>query len=343
MSNDLDCPVSSTLRCGVLGVGRIGRIHAANLAGQVRGAALVALADPQPEPLAALAHDLGVSRTYADYRDLLRADDIDAVVVCTPTSTHYDVLMAAAASGKRIFTEKPIDLRLDRIDAINAEMDKRGVPMMVGFQRRYDPDFRRVRDAVREGVVGDVHVVRITSRDGQPPSRDFIPTSGGIYLDMIVHDLDMVRFVTGSEVTGVFAKATVLIDRMFADFGDWDTAVTTLTLANGAIATIDNSRHAVYGQDQRLEVFGSKGMVAAANHGVDRVVSADAGGFRGPRLVDFFPVRYRDAYRLEMQAFVDALASGEPMPVTGADGRQAVVIGMAATTSAKENRFVTLG
>lgn len=330
------------LRVGVLGVGRIGRIHATNLARGVAGATLVALADPQPGPLADLAGELGGPRTYADYRDLLHAADIDAVAVCTPTSTHYQVLMDVAASGRSIFTEKPIDLDLGRIDDINAEVARRGLNMMVGFQRRYDPDFRRVRDLVQAGAVGDVHMVRISSRDAIPPSREFVPTSGGLFLDMTVHDLDIVRFLTGSEVTGVFAKGAVLVDPMFAEFEDWDTAVLTLTLANGALATIDNSRRAVYGQDQRIEVFGSKGMVAADNHAVDRVTAANAEGGRSARLVDFFPERYREAYRLEMQAFVDAVRAGAPMPVTGADGRQAVVIGMAARQSARENRFVTI-
>jgi myo-inositol 2-dehydrogenase/D-chiro-inositol 1-dehydrogenase len=329
-------------RVAVLGVGRIGRIHATNLARGVAGATLVAIADPQPRPLAALARELGGPRTYADYRELLAADDVDAIVVCTPTATHYQVLMDVAATGRPIFTEKPIDLDLAKIDLINAEVARRGLPMMVGFQRRYDPDFRRVRDLVRAGAAGDVHIVRITSRDAQPPSREFVPTSGGLFLDMTVHDLDMVRFVTDAEVTGVYAKATVLVDPMFAELGDWDTAVLTLTLTNGAIATIDNSRRAVYGQDQRVEVFGSKGVVAATNHTVDRVVSADAAGAHGARLMDFFPERYKDAYRLEMQAFVDALASGAPMPVTGVDGRRAVVIGMAARQSAAENRYVAL-
>lgn len=326
----------------MLGAGRIGRIHATNLAKSVAGASLVALADPQAGPLARLASELGVSRTAADYRELLTARDIDAVVVCTPTSTHYQVLMDVASSGKQIFAEKPIDLDLAKIDAINAEVARRGIGMMVGFQRRYDPDFRRVRDLVHGGAVGDVHIVRISSRDAVLPSREFVPTSGGLFLDMTVHDLDIVRFLTGSEVTGVFAKAAVLVDPMFAEFEDWDTAVLTLTLANGALATIDNSRRAVYGQDQRVEVFGSTGLVAAANHAVDRVVTADADGTHGARLVDFFPARYRDAYRLEMQAFADAVHAGAPMPVTGEDGRRAVVIGMAANQSVRENRFVPL-
>jgi myo-inositol 2-dehydrogenase/D-chiro-inositol 1-dehydrogenase len=327
---------------GVLGLGRIGRIHAANLARHVDGAAIVALADPDTTTLAMAGAELGITRLHPDYREVLAAADIDAVVACTPTATHYDVLTAAAAAGKQIFAEKPIDLDLGRIDAINAEVARRGVSMMVGFQRRYDPDFARLRDMVAGGAIGDIHVVRITSRDAVPPHESFIPTSGGIFLDMTVHDLDMVRFVTGREVTGVFARGSVLVDPMFARYGDWDTVVVTLALDGGALATIDNSRRAVYGQDQRLEVFGSGGMVAATNHAVDRIVSANEAGGHSARLMAFFPERYADAYRREMQAFVDAVLQGRPMPVTGADGRAATAIGVAARDSARENRFVSL-
>lgn len=330
------------LRLGVLGLGRIGRIHATNVARFVHGATLVACADPAGEALATVGTDLGVKRLYADYRDVLDARDIDAVVVATPTSTHYEVLRAVAASGKQIFAEKPIDLDLGRIDEVNAAVARAGVSMMVGFQRRYDPDFARLRDLVRGGGVGDVHLVRITSRDAVPPHESFIPTSGGIFLDMTVHDFDMVRFVTGREVTGVYARGSVMVDPMFAKYGDWDTVVVTLALEGGALAAIDNSRRAVYGQDQRLEVFGDAGMAAASNHAVDRVVTADASGRHASRLMDFFPERYRDAYRLEMQAFVDAVLSGQPMPVSGADGRAATAIGAAARESARENRFVSL-
>jgi myo-inositol 2-dehydrogenase/D-chiro-inositol 1-dehydrogenase len=332
----------SLLRCAVFGAGRIGRIHAANLARQVEGAQLVAIADIDLAAARDLADRLRVPTVTTDYTDLLGREDIDAVVVCTPTSTLFDVLRACIATGRAIFTEKPIDLELARIDAINAAVAERGVPMMVGFQRRYDPDFARVRAMVEAGAVGDVHVVRITSRDAVPPHRSFIPTSGGIFLDMTVHDLDMVRFVTGREVLGVYARGSVLVDPMFAEEGDWDTAVLTLTLEGGVLATIDNSRKAVYGQDQRIEVFGSAGVVAATNHAVDRVTSADETGAHSARLMAFFPERYADAYRLEMQAFVDAVRAGRPMPVTGADGRRATALALAATRSARENRYVSL-
>lgn len=331
------------LRCAVLGAGRIGRIHAANLARHVEGARLAAIVDLAPAAAEALAVQLHVPIVSADYREILARDDIDAVVVCTPTATHYDVIMAAAAAGKCIFTEKPVDLELARIDAINAAVAARGVPMMVGFQRRYDPDFARLRAMVAAGKVGDVHVVRITSRDAVAPPRSFISTSGGMFLDMTVHDLDMVRFVTGREVVGIYARASVLVDPMFAEEGDWDTAVLTLTLEGGALATIDNSRRAVYGQDQRVEVFGSAGMVAATNHAEDRVTSADATGAHGARLLAFFPERYADAYRLELQAFVDSVAAGQPMPVTGQDGRRATALALAAGESARQNRYVEIG
>jgi myo-inositol 2-dehydrogenase / D-chiro-inositol 1-dehydrogenase len=332
----------SLLRCAVFGVGRIGRIHADNLARHVEGVQLVAVADVDHAAARAVADRLRVPTVTTDYTELLDRDDIDAVAVCTPTSTHYDVLLASAEAGKAIFTEKPIDLDLGRIDAVNAAVAARGVPMMVGFQRRYDPDFARVRSMVESGAIGDVHVVRITSRDAVPPPRSFISTSGGLFLDMTVHDLDMVRFVTGREVTGVYACASVLVDPMFAEEGDWDTAAVTLTLEGGALAMIDNSRRAVYGQDQRVEVFGSAGVVAATNHAVDRVTSANEAGAHSSRLMAFFPERYADAYRLEMQAFADAVRADRPMPVTGADGRRATALALAAARSARENRYLPL-
>lgn len=330
------------LRCAVFGAGRIGRIHATNVARHVDGLELTAIVDVDAGAATALASRLRVPVVSTDFREVLARPDIDAVVVCTPTSTHYDVILESAAAGKQIFTEKPVDLELSRIDAINAAVDRAGVAMMVGFQRRYDPDFARVQAMVAAGAVGDVHIVRISSRDAVPPPRSFVPTSGGIFLDMTVHDLDMVRFVTGRDVTAVYAQASVLVDPMFEEEGDWDTAVLTLTLEGGAMATIDNSRKAVYGQDQRLEVFGSAGMVAAGNHAVDRVSSADITGAHSARLMAFFPERYADAYRIEMQAFADAVRAGQPMPVTGRDGRRAVELAVAARESARSGRPVPL-
>jgi myo-inositol 2-dehydrogenase / D-chiro-inositol 1-dehydrogenase len=326
----------------VLGAGRIGRIHATNLARAVTGAQLVAVADVNVVAAEQLVEALGGGRAYADYRELLASDDVEAVAICTPTSTHFEVIMAAAAAGKKIFTEKPIDLALSKIDEINAAVDRLGVPLMVAFQRRFDPDFSTIRQMVQSGAIGDVHIVRISSRDSSPPPEAFIPTSGGLFMDMTIHDLDLVRYLVGSEVTGVFARAAVLVDPMFARYDDWDTAVLTVTFANGAIGAIDNSRKTAYGYDQRAEVFGSKGMVTAGNHAVDHHTYFDEAGRHSAPLLGFFPDRYQEAYRLEMQAFVDAARSGSRMPVTGHDGRQAVVIAKAAEQSAREGRFISL-
>lgn len=330
------------VRCAVLGLGRIGRVHATNLARHVDGVELVAVADVDKRAAETVGALLGVPTVASDPLELLERDDVDAVVVATPTSTHHDLILAAAAAGKPIFTEKPIDLDVARIDAINAAVAAADVPMMVGFPRRFDPDFARLRQIVAGGGVGEVHVVRITSRDAVMPHRSFIPTSGGLFLDMTIHDLDMVRFVTGREITGVYARASVLVDPMFEEEGDWDTAVLTVSLEGGALGTIDNSRRAVYGQDQRVEVFGSAGAASAGNHVVDRVQVADHTGRHASRLLPFFPERYVDAYRLELQAFVTALAAGDPMPVTGLDGRRATVLARAAEQSARENRYISV-
>jgi myo-inositol 2-dehydrogenase / D-chiro-inositol 1-dehydrogenase len=330
------------LRCGVLGAGRIGRIHATNLARAVTGAELVAVADVNVVAAEQLIEALGGGRAYADYRELLASAEVEAVAICTPTSTHFEVIMAAAAAGKTIFTEKPIDLALSKIDEINAEVDRLGVPLMVAFQRRFDPDFSTIRNMVQSGAIGNVHIVRISSRDSSPPPEAFVPTSGGLFMDMTIHDLDLVRYLVGSEVTGVFAKAAVLVDPMFARYHDWDTAVLTVTFANGAIGAIDNSRKTAYGYDQRAEVFGSKGMVTVGNHALDHHTYFNETGRHSAPLLGFFPHRYQEAYRLEMQAFVDAARSGSPMPVTGHDGRQAVVIAQAAEQSAREGRFISL-
>ncbi|HWB15781.1 MAG TPA: inositol 2-dehydrogenase [Vicinamibacterales bacterium] len=330
------------LRFGVLGAGRIGTIHATNLATRVAGAEVAVIADVNLPAAETLARKLGVPRAVADYHDVLRATDVDAFAVCTPTSTHYQVIMDALAAGKPIFSEKPLDLDLAKIDAINAEVARRGVPLMLGFQRRYDPDFARIADEVRAGRIGDIQIVRITSRDSVPPPESFIPSSGGLFLDMTIHDLDMVRFVTGAEVTSVYARATVLVDDMFTRAGDWDTAVITLVLSNGALATIDNSRKTTYGYDQRLEVFGSRGSLSNLNVARDRVVCRDETGEHATAYVPFFPERYAEAYRLEAQAFVDAVRAGQPVPVTGHDGRQATIIARALADSARENRPVDI-
>ena len=330
------------LRFGVLGVGRIGKIHLGNLVNRIPGAEVVALSDVVPEELAALAAKFNVRTTFSDYKQVLKLSDVDAVAICTPTNTHYQMILDAAAAGKHIFCEKPIDLSIEKIKAINQQVEKCRVQLMVGFNRRFDPNFLKVREIVKSGKVGVPHVLKITSRDPAPPPETYIRASGGLFLDMTIHDFDMARYLMSSEVTEVYARASVLVDPVFQKAGDWDTAIVSLAFENGALGTIDNSRKAVYGYDQRVEVFGSEGMVKVKNNTPDSHIYLDRTGAHSSLPLNFFMDRYTESYLREMQAFVDAVQNNKPVPVTGTDGLMAVAIGLAAAKSVRENRPVKL-
>jgi len=330
-----------TLRIGVLGTGRIGRMHAELIARRVPHATLTAVYDVDPDAATAVAAGLGVSAAH-DVEELIGSSDVDAVAICTSTETHVGLIEAAAAAGKAIFCEKPIAQDLELVDrALNA-VERAGVLFMVGFNRRFDPAHRSVHDAVAAGKVGDVHVLRITSRDPEPPSAAYVRASGGIFRDMTIHDFDMARYVTGSDVLEVTARGAVRIDPMFADAGDVDTAVVVMTHESGALTVIDNSRRAVYGFDQRVEAFGSAGVAASehvpAHSGVLRTVD----GTSGPPLAYFFLERYLQSYIDEWKAFVAATRDGGGSPVPGADGRAALIAALAADRSLHEQRAVAL-
>ena len=330
------------LRFGVLGVGRIGKIHAENLVNRIPGAEVVVLSDVIPDELAAVAAKFNVRTTFSDYKQVLKLSDVDAVAICTPTNAHYQMILDAAAAGKHIFCEKPIDLSIEKIKVINQQVEKCGVQLMVGFNRRFDPNFLKVREIVKSGKVGVPHVLKITSRDPSPPPETYIRASGGLFLDMTIHDFDMARYLMGSEVTEVYARASVLVDPVFQKAGDWDTAIVTLAFENGALGTIDNSRKAVYGYDQRVEVFGSEGMVTVKNNTPDNHIYLDRTGAHSSLPLNFFMDRYTESYLREMQAFVDSVQNNKPVPVTGTDGLMAVAIGLAAAKSVRENRPVKL-
>jgi myo-inositol 2-dehydrogenase / D-chiro-inositol 1-dehydrogenase len=333
---------SQILRFGVLGAGRIGKIHAENLAGRLSGTAVVALSDPLPEPLSALASNLSISKTFTNYLEILELPEVDAVAICTPTSTHHQIILDAAAAGKHIFCEKPLDLSLEKISQLNDAAQKHSVKLMVGFNRRFDNNFIKIRETVANGKIGNPHLLRITSRDPGPPPEQYIRTSGGIFLDMTIHDFDMARFLIGAEVVELFAAANVLVDPIFRQLDDWDTAAITLKFANGAIGTIDNSRKAVYGYDQRVEVFGSKGMISVTNNTPDNHTYLDSNGSHSALPLNFFMDRYTESYRREMQAFVDSIRNKTPVPVTAHDCLMAVIMGIASALSVKENRPVKL-
>ncbi len=330
------------IRVGVIGAGRIGKIHAGNLATRIPGVEVVAIADPNVDAAKELAEKLHVSAYYEDYRKVLEDKSIEAVLICSSTDTHARFMTEAAEAGKHIFCEKPVDHSLEKIDAALAAVKKAGVKCQIGFNRRFDPNFKKVRQMVNEGKVGEVQILRITSRDPAPPPVSYVKVSGGMFLDMTIHDFDMARYLSGSEVVEVFAAGAVMVDPGIGEAGDIDTAVITLKFANGAIGTIDNSRKAIYGYDQRVEVFGSKGMVAVANNTANSSMYSSEDGVYSEKPLYFFLERYMDSFIAELSDFIDAVRDDKPTPVTALDGRKPVVIAMAANKSLKENRPVKL-
>jgi myo-inositol 2-dehydrogenase / D-chiro-inositol 1-dehydrogenase len=329
----------SVLGIGVIGVGRIGAMHARLLAGQVPGALVAAVNDVLPETASALGDELGVAAA-GTAEDLMARPDVDAVAICSSTETHAPLIAAAAEAGKAIFCEKPVSHDLVEVDGALEAVRQAGVPFQIGFNRRFDPAHQSVRDAVAAGQVGDPHLLRITSRDPYPPPPSYVRTSGGIFLDMTIHDFDMARYVTGSEVVEVFARGAVRIDPSFADAGDVDTALVVLIHESGCITSIDNSRQASYGYDQRVEVFGSGGMAASENPLRHTGVTQTADGTSRPVLPDFFLERYIPSYIREWEAFVGAVSAGEETPVGVVDARAPLVIGLAAGRSLYEGRPV---
>jgi myo-inositol 2-dehydrogenase/D-chiro-inositol 1-dehydrogenase len=330
------------IRVGVIGTGRIGKLHIEHLAQDIPEADLVALCSLDRPSMDSFAKQFNVAQTTEDYTELLADPEIDAVLVTSATNTHVEISQAAAKAGKHIFCEKPIALDLKQIDDTLAIVEKAGVKFQVGFHRRFDTSFMRVREAVASGEIGDPHIIRITSRDPAPPPIEYIKVSGGIFLDMTIHDFDMVRYLTGDEVVEIYAKGGVRVDPEIGAAGDIDTAVITLQFQNGVIATIDNSREAIYGYDQRVEVFGSKGMVTVANPLTDTVTFSGSQATRAALPPYFFLERYKAAYLSELQAFFACIQEGTPPPVTGEDGRAPVVMGLAALKSLRENRPVLL-
>lgn len=325
--------MSRALRVGVIGAGRIGKLHAANLATRVPGAELAAISDVYEPAAETLAKELGVPAYGSDYHAILKDPAIDAVFVCSSTDTHSQVSIDAARAGKAIFCEKPIDHDLDKIRAVLDEVERAGVKYQVGFNRRFDRNFMRVRAAVQDGEIGEPHIVKITSRDPEAPPIPYVKVSGGMFVDMTIHDFDMARYLSGSEPVEVSAFGACLVDPRIAQAGDVDTCVITMRFANGALGVIDNSRQAVYGYDQRVEVFGSKGCIMADNETPNDTTLLTAEGVRREKPLWFFLERYREAYVTEAEAFVKACLEDSETPVGAFDGLQPVRIAIAAKMS----------
>ncbi len=318
------------IKIGLLGAGRIGRIHGVNVAASAK-ARLVAVADALPDAATALAQELGARADSP--AAILAANDIDAVLICSSTDTHADLIEAAVKADKAVFCEKPVDLSSDRIKRCLDVVAAAGKPLMIGFNRRFDPNFAEARRRIRAGAIGSVELVSIISRDPSPPPPSYVARSGGLFRDMMIHDLDMARFLLGEEPVEVHAVGACLVDPGIGAAGDVDTAAVLLKTASGKIAQITNSRRATYGYDQRFEVHGSKGMVRAQNMPMTTVETATEAGFLADPVLPFFLERYAAAYRAELEHFLDALATGTPPSPSGEDGLRAQLLADAATLS----------
>ena len=331
------------LNLGLFGAGRIGRIHAHNLTRRIPEAKLSVVVDISRESAMRCAADFGI-RSFAEEEARIMEDpSIDAVVICSSTPTHPELIREAAIAGKHIFCEKPLALDLQEIDdALEAVRDYE-VKLQVGFNRRFDPSFHQAREAVAAGRIGTPHLVRVTSRDPEPPPAGYVKASGGIFLDMTIHDFDISRYLAGDEIEELYATGSTLIDPAIGQAGDLDTAMVMLRFAGGALGAIDNSRRAVYGYDQRVEVFGSEGQVVVGNHTSHQAVYSNGQGIHGPLPLNFFLERYQESYVAEMKAFVGSVIEDSAPPVTGRDGRRAVELGLAAWRSYRENRPVGVG
>ena len=330
------------LRIGIIGAGRIGKVHLESISYHVKNAVVTAVADPfMNDETKAFIKGFGVEKIYEDYHKIIEDKDIDAVLVCSSTDTHASVSIEAINAGKHVFCEKPVDHSIAKIKEVaDALASHPGVKFQVGFNRRFDHNFAAIRKAYDDGRIGGAHILKITSRDPEPPNPKYIAVSGGIFLDMTIHEFDMAAFLTNSDVQEVYVNSAVLVDPEIGKQGDVDTAIITLKMSNGALAVIDNSRRAAYGYDQRAELFGSKGMVATSNDTLSSAVVSDANGVTGEKPLFFFLERYMESFSEEMRQFVSACENDTDVPVGIHAGMQSVRVALAAKKSVAEHRPV---
>src|SRR5580698_4323679 len=334
--------MSKQIHFGIIGAGRIGRVHAETLAFRLPEAKILAITDINREAAQALAARCGIPKV-ADSAEAILADPaIDAVLICSSTDTHADLIVKAAQAGKHIFCEKPISFSLQKIDAALAAVKASGVQLQIGFNRRFDANFARVRQAVVSGEIGKPSLMHIISRDPAPPPIGYIRLSGGIFLDMTIHDFDMARFLIGDEVEEIYTSAGVMVDPAIGEAGDLDTALVLMRFKNGVIGTIDNCRKAPYGYDQRVEILGSGGKIATENRFANEAVVSTGKSVYNDLPLNFFMDRYTESFALELGAFTAAVLAGKPTPVTGIDGRIPVAMALAARKSYDEHRPVKL-
>ncbi|MBQ9008846.1 MAG: inositol 2-dehydrogenase [Clostridia bacterium] len=328
------------LNIGIVGSGRIGNVHAQSITYAIPEARVVMVTDVIEENARKLAEKFDIPKYSSNYMDLINDPEVEAVLVCSPTPTHADISIAAMRAGKDVFCEKPVHTSIEKILEVQKVAEETGRKLQIGFNRRFDHNHSRVGSLVREGKLGNVEIVKITSRDPEPPSPEYAASSGGLYIDMMIHDFDMAMFLAGSDVVEVYAMGTSLVDPRIGEAGDVDTAIVTLSFANGAIGVIDNSRRAAYGYDQRVEVFGSLGMAADENDGDSTVRVSTADGVVGDKPKYFFLERYYASFTDEIRAFIKAVQTDGEVPVGIHAGLMSVVIAKAAKLSLDEHRPV---
>ncbi len=331
------------VRIGIIGAGRIGKVHCESIGRYVKNAVVACVADPfMNEGTEQTLRALGAEKVTKDYREILADKSVDAVLICSSTDTHAQISVEAIKAGKHVFCEKPVDHDVKKILTVKEALQGGGVKYQVGFNRRFDHNFEAVKKAIDTGRIGHLDVLKICSRDPAAPSADYIKVSGGIFLDMTIHDFDMVRYLSSDEVESVYAVGGVTVDKAIGEAGDIDTAVVTMKLKGGALAVIDNCRRAAYGYDQRAEAFGSLGQIAVANDAASTAVISDANGVTAEKPLYFFLERYMQAYVKEVSEFVRCIEEDRPVPVGIEDGLQAVVIGLAAKRSLQTGAPVRL-
>lgn len=326
---------------GIIGAGKIGKLHAQNIL-QSDKFHLRAIADIRIDHLKGSPFEEKVSYLTTDPMEMIKDKEIDAIFICSLTETHVGFIKAAAKEEKHVFCEKPISLNIEETREVVDVVQETGIKFQIGFNRRFDKHFKKVYEAVHSGKVGKPHIVKITSRDPEPAPESYISRSGGLFIDMTIHDFDMLRYLSGSEVTEVTVKAANLIDSVFEKYKDVDTAVLMLQFQNGSLGVIDNSRRAVYGYDQRIEVFGEKGMVSAENETKTNVQLATKDGISLDQPKYFFMDRYQDAYVTEIDEFANAILQNKPVPCSVEDGYRAELIALAAKTSYEEKKTISI-
>ena len=335
--------MAKKVKIAVLGAGRIGKLHITNLCQAVTDAEVVMVADPfLTDETIAWCNSLGVKNCTKNADEVFANKDVEAVFICSSTDTHAEFIIKAAAAGQHIFCEKPIHTDLDKIREALDAVEKAGVKLQVGFVRRFDHNHKKVRDVVASGRLGAPHIIKVASRDPEGPPMSYVEVSGGIFMDMMIHDFDMARYLSGSEVTEVSAYGVVKTDPEYAKYGDVDTAIVMLKFENGAIGVIDNSRQANYGYDQRTEVHCDKGCVQVSNDLDNQAMISTREGVEIARPTWFFLERYNDAFIQEAKDFTDAILNNKETPVKGIDGLMPVMIAMAAKKSLDEGRSVKL-